>query len=173
MGHKTPSRYRVTTISRSQTLVNKNEKKGQSADLLHLRSQSSTMLQLCRGNWVWVDVIILAGLFVSNGVFVSFGVKTIDLFSGMSALQCAAVALKTNMSEVKGSMSPNHSRLQTLRQEYMRETLECLLQIGTYQHTTVCSSATGKNLLPDLSILMGLGSSSKTVLEVAVLFTMT
>lgn len=91
---------------------------------------------------------------ISIEVSVNFGVTAVDLFSGMSALQCAAVALKTNMSVVKGSMSPDPSRLQTLRQEYMRETLECLLQMGSYQHTTVCPSAPGKNLLPDLLMLI-------------------
>ena len=55
----------------------------------------------------------------------------------MSVLQCASVALKATVRELENSTSPNHTRLQTLRQEQMMETLECLLQMGSYLHTMV------------------------------------
>uniref|UniRef100_A0A3B3XGG1 OCA domain-containing protein n=1 Tax=Poecilia mexicana TaxID=48701 RepID=A0A3B3XGG1_9TELE len=54
--------------------------------------------------------------------------------SGMSVLQCATVALKASMSEVDSSMSLSHSRLHTLRQEHMMETLKCVLQMDSFLH---------------------------------------
>ncbi|KAL7400356.1 hypothetical protein ABVT39_010789 [Epinephelus coioides] len=55
--------------------------------------------------------------------------------SGMSVLQCASVALKATVRELESSKSPNHTRLHTLRQEQLMETLECVLQMGSYLHT--------------------------------------
>ncbi|TKS81474.1 NF-kappa-B inhibitor zeta I-kappa-B-zeta [Collichthys lucidus] len=55
--------------------------------------------------------------------------------SGMSVLQCASVALKATVRELESSKSPTSTRLHTLRQEQMMETLECLLQMGSYVHT--------------------------------------
>ncbi|XP_074496229.1 uncharacterized protein LOC141770522 isoform X2 [Sebastes fasciatus] len=55
--------------------------------------------------------------------------------SGMSVLQCASVALKATVRKLECSKSPNHTRLHTLRQGQMMETLECLLQMGSYLHT--------------------------------------
>lgn len=55
----------------------------------------------------------------------------------MSVLQCASVALKATVRELESSKSPNRTRLHTLRQEQMMETLECLLQMGSYRHTMV------------------------------------
>ncbi|XP_041796734.1 uncharacterized protein zgc:113279 [Chelmon rostratus] len=55
--------------------------------------------------------------------------------SGMSVLQCASVALKATVRELESSKSLDHTRLHTLRQEQMMETLECLLQMGSYLHT--------------------------------------
>ncbi|AWO98486.1 putative NF-kappa-B inhibitor zeta-like [Scophthalmus maximus] len=56
---------------------------------------------------------------------------------GMSVLQCASVALKATVCELESSRSPSHTRLHTLRQEQMMETLECLLHMGSYLHTMV------------------------------------
>lgn len=63
--------------------------------------------------------------------------KYLCVFTGMSVLQCASVALKATVRELESSKSLNHTRLQTLRQEQMMETLECLLQMGSYLHTMV------------------------------------
>ncbi|KAJ0021829.1 hypothetical protein NQD34_009319 [Periophthalmus magnuspinnatus] len=54
--------------------------------------------------------------------------------SGMSVLQCAAVALKATVCEVDGD-SPLSSRLNSLRKEQMLETLEILLQMGSFLHS--------------------------------------
>uniref|UniRef100_A0A096MA10 Zgc:113279 n=1 Tax=Poecilia formosa TaxID=48698 RepID=A0A096MA10_POEFO len=62
--------------------------------------------------------------------------------SGMSVLQCATVALKASMSEVDSSMSLSHSRLHTLRQEHMMETLKCVLQMDSFLHVAARWSAT-------------------------------
>ncbi|XP_023206494.1 uncharacterized protein LOC102234539 [Xiphophorus maculatus] len=62
--------------------------------------------------------------------------------SGMSVLQCAAVALKASMSEVDSSKSLSHSRLHTLRQEHMMETLKCVLQMDSFLHAAASWSAT-------------------------------
>lgn len=61
----------------------------------------------------------------------------------MSVLQCAAVALKASMSEVDSSKSLSHSRLHTLRQEHMMETLKCVLQMDSFLHAAASWSATG------------------------------
>ncbi len=55
----------------------------------------------------------------------------------MSVLQCASVALKATVCVLESTKTPNHTRLHTLRQEQMMETLECLLQMGSYLHTMV------------------------------------
>ncbi|XP_047246852.1 NF-kappa-B inhibitor zeta isoform X2 [Girardinichthys multiradiatus] len=73
--------------------------------------------------------------------------------SGMSVLQCASVALKTSMSEVGSSMSLSHSRLHTLRQEHMMETLKCVLQMDSYLHTAASRSVTGEPEYTDQSWL--------------------
>lgn len=59
------------------------------------------------------------------------------VFSGMTVLQCTSVALKVTVRELESSNSPNQTRLHRLRQEQMMETLECLLQMGSYLHTMV------------------------------------
>uniref|UniRef100_A0A8D3B0V4 Zgc:113279 n=1 Tax=Scophthalmus maximus TaxID=52904 RepID=A0A8D3B0V4_SCOMX len=63
---------------------------------------------------------------------------------GMSVLQCASVALKATVCELESSRSPSHTRLHTLRQEQMMETLECLLHMGSYLHTMVGHSVIAK-----------------------------
>ncbi|XP_074535845.1 NF-kappa-B inhibitor zeta [Halichoeres trimaculatus] len=67
-----------------------------------------------------------------DGVYVD--VEAMDN-SGMSVLQCASVALKATVRELETSTSPNYTRLHMLHQEQMMETLECLLQMGSYLHT--------------------------------------
>lgn len=62
----------------------------------------------------------------------------------MSVLQCASVALKATVCELESSRSPSHTRLHTLRQEQMMETLECLLHMGSYLHTMVGHSVIAK-----------------------------
>lgn len=69
------------------------------------------------------------------------GVAVVNSFvasSGMSVLQCASVALKAAVRELESCKFPHQARLQSLRQEQMMETLECLLQMGSYLHTMVC-----------------------------------
>uniref|UniRef100_A0A8C2YWK5 Zgc:113279 n=2 Tax=Cyclopterus lumpus TaxID=8103 RepID=A0A8C2YWK5_CYCLU len=55
--------------------------------------------------------------------------------SGMSVLQCASVALKAAVRNLECRKFPNPTQLHTLRQQQMLETLECLLQMGSYLHT--------------------------------------
>lgn len=51
-------------------------------------------------------------------------------------LQCAAVALKATLSDEDSSSSLG-SRVSSLRKEQMLETLECVLQMGSYLHSVV------------------------------------
>ncbi|XP_055369727.1 uncharacterized protein zgc:113279 isoform X4 [Betta splendens] len=55
--------------------------------------------------------------------------------SGMSVLQCASLSLKAIVRELENSKHPVHTPLYALHQEQMMETLECLLQMGSYRHT--------------------------------------
>lgn len=55
----------------------------------------------------------------------------------MSVLQCVSVAMKATMRNLENGQSSHWSRLHALRQEQMMETLECLLQMGSYLHTMV------------------------------------
>lgn len=55
----------------------------------------------------------------------------------MSVLQCVSVAMKATMRDLEKGQSSHWSRLHALRQEQMMETLECLLQMGSYLHTMV------------------------------------
>ncbi|KAF7219316.1 transcript variant X2 [Nothobranchius furzeri] len=100
-------------------------------DLLHAQPSifSSSIISL--------DVLKQA---LMDGVYVD--VDATDN-SGMSVLQCAAAALKASVSAGE-SFSQDHSRLRTLRQQHMVETLECLLQIDSYLHTTAALSVTGE-----------------------------
>lgn len=59
------------------------------------------------------------------------------LFAGLSALQCAAVALNHTVRELELYESAGHLRLHTLRKEQMMETLECLLQMECFIHAPV------------------------------------
>ncbi|XP_034024088.1 NF-kappa-B inhibitor zeta [Thalassophryne amazonica] len=55
--------------------------------------------------------------------------------SGMSALQCASVALKATLCELESSKFPSDTRIHMLRKNQMMETLECLLQMTSYLHS--------------------------------------
>ncbi|XP_072310400.1 uncharacterized protein [Eucyclogobius newberryi] len=57
--------------------------------------------------------------------------------SGMSVLQCTAVALKATVCEGNSS-STLSSRLNSLHKEQMLETLEIVLQMGSYLHSMGC-----------------------------------
>ncbi|KAL3992470.1 cilia- and flagella-associated protein [Sarotherodon galilaeus] len=54
--------------------------------------------------------------------------------SGMSVVQCAAIALKATVCEVESNESLGHSKVHTLRRDQMMETLECVLQMCSYLH---------------------------------------
>ncbi|XP_017289297.1 uncharacterized protein zgc:113279 [Kryptolebias marmoratus] len=110
--------------------ANVNEKNNLGKSCLHLSAENG-----------YIRVLEVLRQAMVGGVHID--VEATDN-SGMSVLQCASLALKTSMSEDKSSMSPDRSRLQTLRQEHMMETLECLLQIDSYRPTTVCPSVTGE-----------------------------
>lgn len=58
-------------------------------------------------------------------------------FAGLSALQCAAVALNHTVRELELCGPAGWVRLHTLRKEQMMETLECLLQMECYLHAPV------------------------------------
>lgn len=64
--------------------------------------------------------------------------KCVCVLIGMSVLQCASVALKATLHQLENSKSPNHTRIHELRKMQIMETLECLLQMGSYFHTMVC-----------------------------------
>ncbi|XP_068173783.1 NF-kappa-B inhibitor zeta [Antennarius striatus] len=83
----------------------------------------------------YVRVLEVLKYTMLDGVFVD--VEAIDN-SGMSVLQCASLALKATVRELENSKSP---RLHTLCQEQMMETLEYLLQMGSYLHTMGNQSA--------------------------------
>ncbi|XP_029964782.1 uncharacterized protein LOC115400866 isoform X2 [Salarias fasciatus] len=108
------------------------------ADLIHLGANVNQMnnagkscLHLSAENG-YIRVLEVLKQAMMDGVYVD--VEAADN-AGMSVLQCAAVALKTTVSEMEGSTSPSHIRVHTLRQEQMMETLECLLQMGSFIHS--------------------------------------
>lgn len=55
----------------------------------------------------------------------------------MSVIQCASVATKAAVRDLESGKCFGWSRLHALRQGQMMETLECLLQMGSYLHTMV------------------------------------
>ncbi|XP_031694888.1 NF-kappa-B inhibitor zeta-like isoform X1 [Anarrhichthys ocellatus] len=63
--------------------------------------------------------------------------------SGICVLQCASLALKATVRKLESSKFPNQTRLYTLRQEQIMETLECLLQMGSYLHTMCMQPRSG------------------------------
>ncbi|XP_070762044.1 uncharacterized protein [Enoplosus armatus] len=103
--------------------ANVNETNNSGKSCLHLSAEKG-----------YIRVLEVLKHSMMDGVYVD--VEAADN-AGMSVLQCASVALKATVRELKSSKSPNHTRLNTLRQEQMMETLECLLQMGSYLHTMV------------------------------------
>ncbi|KAI3354629.1 hypothetical protein L3Q82_019132 [Scortum barcoo] len=103
--------------------ANVNETNNSGKSCLHLSSEKG-----------YVRVLEVLKHTMMNGVYVD--VEATDN-SGMSVLQCASVALKATVRVLESSKSPSHTRLHTLHQEHMMETLECLLQMGSYLHTMV------------------------------------
>ncbi|XP_071328009.1 NF-kappa-B inhibitor zeta [Trachinotus anak] len=101
--------------------ANVNEMNNSGKSCLHLSAEKG-----------YVRVLEVLKQAMMDGVFVD--VEATDNY-GMSVLQCASVALKATVCELESSRSPSHTRLHSLRQEQMMETLECLLHMGSYLHT--------------------------------------
>ncbi|XP_038548695.1 uncharacterized protein zgc:113279 isoform X2 [Micropterus salmoides] len=108
------------------------------ADLIHLganvnetNSSGKSCLHLTAEKG-YIRVLEVLKHSMMEGVYVD--VEAADN-SGMSVIQCASLALKATVRELESSKTPNHTRLNTLRQEQMMETLECLLQMGSYLHS--------------------------------------
>uniref|UniRef100_A0A8C6NNY3 Zgc:113279 n=3 Tax=Nothobranchius TaxID=28779 RepID=A0A8C6NNY3_NOTFU len=123
------------------------------ADLIHLganinerNNSGKSCLHLSAENG-YIRILEVLKQALMDGVYVD--VDATDN-SGMSVLQCAAAALKASVSAGE-SFSQDHSRLRTLRQQHMVETLECLLQIDSYLHTTAALSVTGTDSFLSLS----------------------
>ncbi|KAM7399813.1 hypothetical protein PAMP_019057 [Pampus punctatissimus] len=100
--------------------ANVNERNISGKSCLHLSAEKG-----------YIRVLEVLKYTMMDGVHVDF--EATDN-SGMSVLQCASVALKETVHELESSQSLNHFRLHTLRKEQMIETLECLLQMGSYPH---------------------------------------
>ncbi|XP_036005982.1 NF-kappa-B inhibitor zeta [Fundulus heteroclitus] len=109
--------------------ANVNEKNNLGKTCLHLSAENG---------YIRVLEVLKQGMM--DGMYID--IEATDN-SGMTVLQCASVALKSSMSEVACSMS-RHSRLHTLRQEHLMETLKCVLQMDSYLHTAARQSASGE-----------------------------
>uniref|UniRef100_A0A3B5B849 Uncharacterized LOC103356437 n=1 Tax=Stegastes partitus TaxID=144197 RepID=A0A3B5B849_9TELE len=108
--------------------ANINETNNSGKSCLHLSAENG-----------YIRVLEVLKQAMMDGVYVD--VEATDK-SGMSVLQCVAVAVKTSVSELEHRKSPSQTRLHLLRQEQMMETLEFLLQMGSvpsYQSTSVRS----------------------------------
>ncbi|XP_041733736.1 NF-kappa-B inhibitor zeta-like [Coregonus clupeaformis] len=80
----------------------------------------------------YVPVLEVLKNMMKEGIYVD--VEATDN-CGLSVFQCAAVALNVIVRELERTVAPSQMRLHTLRKEQMMETLECLLQMGSYHHT--------------------------------------
>ncbi|CAM4552188.1 unnamed protein product [Leuciscus chuanchicus] len=89
-----------------------------------------TCLHLSAENGYIRVLEVLKGL-MRIGVYVNLEERDAN---GLSALQCAAVALNHTVRELELYESAGHLRLHTLRKEQMMETLECLLQMECFIH---------------------------------------
>ncbi|XP_078102982.1 uncharacterized protein LOC144515754 isoform X2 [Sander vitreus] len=108
------------------------------ADLIHLganvnetNNSGKTCLHLSAEKG-YIRVLEVLRQAMMDGVYVD--VEATDN-SGMSVFQCASVALKATVRKLESSKPQNHVSLHTLCQEQMMETLECLLQMGSYFYT--------------------------------------
>ncbi|XP_041851615.1 uncharacterized protein zgc:113279 isoform X2 [Melanotaenia boesemani] len=106
--------------------ANVNETNNSGKSCLHLSAENG-----------YVRVLEVLKQAMMDGVFIDM--EATDN-SGMSVLQSASLALKTSVSKAE-------SKLHTLRQEQMMETLGCLLQMESYHHT-VCQSVGGEPAHP-------------------------
>uniref|UniRef100_A0A3Q1F2F5 Zgc:113279 n=1 Tax=Acanthochromis polyacanthus TaxID=80966 RepID=A0A3Q1F2F5_9TELE len=98
--------------------ANINETNNSGKSCLHLSAENG-----------YIRVLEVLKEAMMNGVYVD--VEATDK-SGLSVLQCVAVALKTSVSELENSQSHSQTRLHMLRQEQMMETLEFLLQMSNF-----------------------------------------
>uniref|UniRef100_A0A3Q3N0B6 Zgc:113279 n=1 Tax=Mastacembelus armatus TaxID=205130 RepID=A0A3Q3N0B6_9TELE len=114
--------------------ANVNERNNLGKSCLHLSAEKG-----------YIQVLEVLKQTMMDGVYVD--VEATDK-SGMSVLQCASVALKATVCELESSKYPSHNRLHTLHQEQMLETLECLLQMGSYVHIMVYVPVSNKLDLP-------------------------
>ncbi|XP_073674574.1 uncharacterized protein [Garra rufa] len=89
-----------------------------------------TCLHLSAENGYIRVLEVLKGL-MKNGVYINLEERDAN---GLSALQCAAVALNHTVRELELCESAGWVRLHTLRKEQMMETLKCLLQMECYLH---------------------------------------
>ncbi|XP_069577586.1 uncharacterized protein [Brachyistius frenatus] len=111
--------------------ANVNETNSSGKSCLHLSAESG-----------YIRVLEVLERAMMEGVYVD--VEATDN-CGMSVLQCASLALKFTVRQLECSRSPGPTRLHTLRREQMMDTLECLLQMGSYFHTM-----TSRSMLPRL-----------------------
>ncbi|XP_010891995.1 NF-kappa-B inhibitor zeta [Esox lucius] len=107
-------------------------------DLIHLGASvnekdrsGKTCLHLSAENG-YIQVLEVLNNLMKEGIYVD--VKATDN-SGLSVLQCATVALNVTMQELERSVDPSRIRFLTLCKEQMMETLDCLLQMGSYHPT--------------------------------------
>ncbi|XP_043114216.1 NF-kappa-B inhibitor zeta-like isoform X2 [Puntigrus tetrazona] len=89
-----------------------------------------TCLHLSAENGYIRVLEVLKGL-MTNGVYINLEERDAN---GLSALQCAAVALNHTVRELELCESAGRVRLHTLLKEQMMETLECLLQMECCLH---------------------------------------
>lgn len=80
-------------------------------------------------------------------------------------LQCASLALKATVGDLETAKC---SRLRALRQEQMMETLECLLQMGSYLHAMV--NTTSSYLLLIARLFTAAPTSISTLADLLPLF---
>ncbi|XP_061072220.1 NF-kappa-B inhibitor zeta [Conger conger] len=107
------------------------------ADLLLLGARvterdrfGKTCLHLCAENG-YVRVVEVLNNFMNNGMYVDVEARDIN---GLSALQCATLALNVAVQELEMSSGPSEQRFYTLRKEQLLDTLDCLLLIGQSSH---------------------------------------
>ncbi|TRY98268.1 hypothetical protein DNTS_000612 [Danionella cerebrum] len=79
----------------------------------------------------YIRVLEVLKSLLKSGVYINLEERDAN---GLSALQCAAVALKQTVCELELSHFSGQLRLHNLRREQMKETLECLLQMESYLH---------------------------------------
>ncbi|XP_051966771.1 NF-kappa-B inhibitor zeta-like isoform X2 [Xyrauchen texanus] len=101
--------------------ANINEKDRYGKTCLHLSAENG-----------YIRVLEVLKGFMRNGIYIHLEERDAN---GLSALQCAAVALKHTVREMELCESAGQVRLHTLRKEQMMETLECLLEMECYLHT--------------------------------------